>query len=236
MQRLRIFGAGIRAKIIVDAIAWQFSEHIKVEGFYDDRLPVGEGGPGGFPIFGSVSDGAAYVRNSDCSAFVALGTRSAWNACRLFMELQAAGVNILRIISPTASVSPSARIGQNAFIAAGVFIGSEVRIGHMFCAHGGSVVEHDCQIGNNVLLGPGVAVASKVFLGSHSFLGTGCKVVPETKIGKGALLGAGSLVIRDIPDYVVAYGQPAVPRRSVQKGDELATENEIRDLLMAGLE
>jgi maltose O-acetyltransferase len=34
-------------------------------------------------------------------------------------------------------------------------------------------------------------------------------IIPEIKIGKKTIIGAGSVVTRDIPDNVVAYGNPA---------------------------
>ena len=40
-------------------------------------------------------------------------------------------------------------------------------------------------------------------------------ILPFVRIGAGALIGAGSVVTRDIPAAVVAFGNPAVPRRTV---------------------
>jgi serine acetyltransferase len=40
-------------------------------------------------------------------------------------------------------------------------------------------------------------------------------ILPFVRIGAGALIGAGSVVTRDIPAAVVAFGNPAVPHRSV---------------------
>ena len=40
-------------------------------------------------------------------------------------------------------------------------------------------------------------------------------ILPFVRIGAGALIGAGSVVARDIPAGVVAFGNPAVPHRSV---------------------
>jgi len=40
-------------------------------------------------------------------------------------------------------------------------------------------------------------------------------ILPFVRIGASALIGAGSVVTRDIPAAVVAFGNPAVPRRMV---------------------
>jgi serine acetyltransferase len=40
-------------------------------------------------------------------------------------------------------------------------------------------------------------------------------ILPYVRIGAGALIGAGSVVTRDVPAGVVAFGNPAVVRRAV---------------------
>jgi acetyltransferase-like isoleucine patch superfamily enzyme len=93
--------------------------------------------------------------------------------------------------------------------------------------HGLSVVEHHTKLGHNVLIAPGVAIASDVTIESHSFLGVGTKIAPSLRIGTGTLLGAGSVVIKDIPSHMVAFGQPACPVRRVREDDEVPTEEAI---------
>lgn len=56
-----------------------------------------------------------------------------------------------------------------------------------------------------------------VEIGEDSFLGIGCVVLPNVRIGKGCIIGANSVVSRDIPDYSVAAGVPAVVLRSIRK-------------------
>ena len=49
----------------------------------------------------------------------------------------------------------------------------------------------------------------KVIIDDGAHIGIGAIIMPGVKIGKGAIVGAGSVVIKDIPDYVVAVGIPA---------------------------
>ena len=174
MEELRIFGARVRASIVVDLIRWEFADRIHVTGFYDDRFPVGSEGPGGSPVLGSVAEGIDAVSKSGCSAFLALGTKASAAGYRVFLELQSRGVQLVNLVSAEAHIAPSARLGDNALVLPGVFVGCEVRVGHMFCAHGGSVVEHHSRVGDNVLLASGVSVAGAVDIGDHCFIGTGC--------------------------------------------------------------
>src|SRR5437867_4068514 len=207
MQYVRIFGAGVRASIAIDLIRWQFADCLTVEGYYDDRLTCGKKGPGDYPVLGNVAAGLDAMSGSGCLAFVALGTRASATGCRVFLDIRSRGIECLSLVSPLAFISPSAEIGENALVVPGVFIGCGVKIGHLFCAHGGAVVEHHSHVGHNVLLGPGVAIASSARIGSHSFLWAGCSVIPVRHIGCGTLLGAVSVVTQDIPAHVVSYGR-----------------------------
>lgn len=51
---------------------------------------------------------------------------------------------------------------------------------------------------------------SFVEIGDGSFLGFGSVILPNVKIGMHAVIGANSVVTRDVPDYAVAGGNPAV--------------------------
>ena len=52
-------------------------------------------------------------------------------------------------------------------------------------------------------------------IGAGAQIGVNVTVLPFVRIGAGALIGAGSVVTRDIPNAVVAFGNPAVVRRKV---------------------
>jgi acetyltransferase-like isoleucine patch superfamily enzyme len=39
-------------------------------------------------------------------------------------------------------------------------------------------------------------------------IGMGTNILNQVKIGKNTIIGAGSVVTKDIPDNVVAYGSP----------------------------
>jgi len=82
-------------------------------------------------------------------------------------------------------------------------------------------------IGNNVMFAPNVQIytathpidaktrnswleyAKPISIGNDVWLGGGVIVCPGVTIGNGAVIGAGSVVTKDIPDDVVAVGNPA---------------------------
>jgi sugar O-acyltransferase (sialic acid O-acetyltransferase NeuD family) len=233
-EPLRVFGAGVRAQLIADLIAWQFADSFCIEGYYDDYPAADHKGPGGYPVFGSFADGVRDMPRIDRRAIIAAGTKSSARGCRILDELRSHGVPVASLVSPAAMVSPSAVIGDNAVIFPGAYIGANVRVGDLFCAHGGAVVEHHSELGHNVMMGPRGALSGFVRVASHCFLGAGCAVHPERTIGRGSLIGAGSVVVRNIPSHVVAHGAPAAVARPVRPGDEVPLPDEVLALTQIG--
>lgn len=55
----------------------------------------------------------------------------------------------------------------------------------------------------------GLEKALPIKIGNAVWLGGGVKILPGVTIGDGAVIGAGSIVTKDIPENVVAVGNPA---------------------------
>lgn len=51
--------------------------------------------------------------------------------------------------------------------------------------------------------------AAPIMIGDNVWLGAAVTVGPGVTIGRNSVIGAGSVVLRDIPDHVVAAGSPA---------------------------
>ena len=56
-------------------------------------------------------------------------------------------------------------------------------------------------------------VGKDVLIDDHAWLGDRVIVLPGVRIGRHAIIGAGAVVPRDIPDYAVAVGNPAVVKK-----------------------
>ena len=54
-----------------------------------------------------------------------------------------------------------------------------------------------------------------VHIGSNVWIGSGVLIMPGVSIGDKSVIGAGSVVTRDIPANVVAYGNPCRPAREI---------------------
>jgi UDP-N-acetylglucosamine acyltransferase len=72
-------------------------------------------------------------------------------------------------------------------------------------------VAHDCVVGNDTVLANGVTLAGHVSIGDFSILGGFTAVHQFCRIGAHCMLGGGSIVLQDVPTYVMANGNSAVP-------------------------
>ena len=101
-------------------------------------------------------------------------------------------------------------------------------VGENFNMIGGVIIDGDhcwhITIGDNVTLAPRVHILAhdastkmhlnytkigKVTIGNHVFIGASSIILPGVTIGNNVVIGAGSVVSHDLPDGVVAAGNPA---------------------------
>lgn len=72
-------------------------------------------------------------------------------------------------------------------------------------------VAHDCVVGDHTIMANNVAIAGHVHVGDHTILGGFTAVHQFCRIGSHVMCGAGTVVLKDVPDYVMATGNPACP-------------------------
>lgn len=70
-------------------------------------------------------------------------------------------------------------------------------------------IAHDCTLGDGVTMASTVAVGGHCTIGDGANLGLGTTVHQRTAIGRLAMVGMGSVVVRDVPAFAKAYGNPA---------------------------
>lgn len=107
--------------------------------------------------------------------------------------------------------------------------GSNIHLGENFFANFNLTIldEAEVRFGKNCFIGPNVSIytachphdpidrakglewAEPVIIGDDVWIGGSVTIVPGVRIGNNVIIGAGSVVTRDIPDDVVAVGNPA---------------------------
>ena len=72
-------------------------------------------------------------------------------------------------------------------------------------------VAHDCQIGSHCIMANSATLAGHVTLGDYVILGGLTAVHQFCTIGAHAMVAGGSIIVQDVPPYVMAAGNHASP-------------------------
>lgn len=79
-------------------------------------------------------------------------------------------------------------------------------------------VAHDCVVGDHVILANNTTLAGHVHVGNWAILGGFTGVHQFCHIGAHAFTAVNSVVVQDIPPYIMAQGHNAVPRTINSEG------------------
>ncbi len=71
---------------------------------------------------------------------------------------------------------------------------------------------HDCQVGNKTIFANNAQLAGHVHVGDWAILGGFTGVHQFVRIGAHSFTAVGSVLLQDLPPFVMAAGNPAVPR------------------------
>ena len=135
-----------------------------------------------------------------------------------------------------------AEIGEGSYIEPPLhanFGGKHVHFGKNVYANYNLTMVDDTHIyvGDNTMIGPNVTIATaghpidpalrdvqaqfnmEVHIGRNVWIGGGCVLLPGVSIGDNTVIGAGSIVTKDIPANVVAYGNPCRVIREIGEHD-----------------
>ncbi|MGN2368769.1 acyltransferase [Clostridium cagae] len=126
-------------------------------------------------------------------------------------------------------------IGQNVVISLGVKLGNGVKIQNNVSVYTGVICEDDVFLGPSCVftnvINPRSFIERKseykqTIIGKGASVGANVTIVCGHNIGKYALIGAGAVVTKNIPDYALVVGNPAIVKGYVCKcGSKLDFKN-----------
>jgi len=127
------------------------------------------------------------------------------------------------VIREDTLIGDDVSVWSNSIVDYGCVIGDRVKI------HANCYIAQFTEIEDDAFLAPGVCLANDLFpgnptsadamrgpsIGAGAQLGVNVTVVPYVRIGAGSIIGAGAVVTKDVPEGVLAYGNPAVAVREL---------------------
>lgn len=218
MKKLFILGTSGHAKVILDIAK---SMNIYDEIFFLD--PSKEQGSiiNGISVAGS-EDNLNEILKGDYSGVevaIGIGDNAIRNKVYENINKKNPTLKYAVLIHASAVVSPFAEIGDGTVIMPCAVVNANSKIGRFSIINTKASVDHDCLIGDFVTLAPGVTLGGNVSVGNNSAICLGASVIHGITIGKESVIGANSLVLKNIEDNGVYYGNPCKFIRQREHGE-----------------
>lgn len=185
-----LYGASGHARVIIDILN---ASGITVDGMFDDDSSINS----------LMSIPVKHEWNGESPIVVSIGN----NVTRKQIT-EKLNCEFGTVVHPSSIVSPNATIGEGSVVMQGAIVQSGATIGRHCILNTGASIDHECTVEDFVHVSPQATLCGNVHVGEGAWIGAAAVVIPGVKIGKWAVIGAGSVVVNDIPDGVVAFGNP----------------------------
>lgn len=210
-MRVVIVGAGGQGRIVADILlAGAGSSGLVPVAFVDDAPARLDAVVLGLPVSATTRD----LRDVPHDAIVvAIGDNAVRH--RLSLELEGRGERIVTVRHPFSSVGHDVTIGGGCMLSAGAVVTPCVRIGRGVLINTRASIDHESVVDDFAHVSAGATVGACAVIGARTLIGLGASVMSGCRVGADTIVGAGALVVRDLPDGVVAMGVPARVTRRV---------------------
>lgn len=128
-----------------------------------------------------------------------------------FVQLKTDGIMMPALIHPSVYIPDTTSVGKGVVIQYGCFISCDVTIKNFV------YIQPQCNIGHDAVLSEGCMIsgfgniAGTVNIGSYTYVGMSAAIREGVSVGNNSIIGMGSVVYKDVPDEMVAMGNPARP-------------------------
>ncbi len=129
-------------------------------------------------------------------------------------KLKKNNIKLGKVIDPSAIISPTAVLGDGIIITSDCIIASSAIVGENVAINVKSIIGHDIVLANDVVVSSMVNIGGACKIGAGSYLGMGCLIKEGLEIGDEVIVGMGSAVHHNIPNGMIALGNPARPMRA----------------------
>jgi len=204
---LVIYGAGGAGRELAFSLAQETnSKNVwKIKGFVDDDPKLEGKKINDIPVLGNIN---WLEENGGNVAVCVVGNPNAKRELvKKLTKIQK--IKFPRIIAPNCIISSYIEWGEGCIVALSFnYITVNIKIGDFVFINCSTRIGHDVVIGSYTTIFSDVDVSGGTVIGSDCIIGSGVTINPDIKIGNGSIIGAGSVVVKDIPEYVVAAGVP----------------------------
>lgn len=154
-------------------------------------------------------------------ALSVVGTKSKKIVYDYFKEqIKMDNKQFINLIHPTSYISKSVKLNYGLQLEPQSTIAACTSIGFGVNIKRNCNIGHHCEINDFVTINPGVTVSSFVKINENTMIGSGVSIKDSVTIGSNTIIGVGSVVVKDIPDNCIAYGNPCVVQKIINKKEK----------------
>jgi sugar O-acyltransferase (sialic acid O-acetyltransferase NeuD family) len=131
----------------------------------------------------------------------------------IFEKILSKNLQLATLVDNTAIISETATMEAGVIVTALCSVSCSAALGKNSAINTKAIVGHDVKLGEHTVISSLVNIGGASSIGEHSYIGMGVQIKEGINIGKDVIIGMGSVVYNDIPDDVIALGNPARPMR-----------------------
>lgn len=206
MKKILLFGGGNQVHYTIDII--EKENKYEIVGIIDSVHPI-QTDRYGYKVLGRQENLIDIVEKYNIDAgIITIGDN--WSRFIVYNAIikQIPSFEFVNAIHPSVIIGKNVELGFGVVMMAGVIVNPLAKIGNFTFFATGCQIEHDCIIEDYASVSAGSVMGGYVSIGRFSAVTLGVTILDRLKIGENSVIGSGSLVLKDIPDNVLAYGNP----------------------------
>jgi sugar O-acyltransferase (sialic acid O-acetyltransferase NeuD family) len=217
MENILLFGGGLHANYSIDIINKEGKYNIV--GIVDSIKEIGSD-LFGYKVIGRQEQLNELIQKHNVhGGIITIGDN--WSRKVVYDSITklVPGFKFVNAIHPSTIIGRNVKLGVGIVVMAGCIFNPSSTIGDFCFLATGAQVEHDCTMGDFSSISAGSITGGKVSIGKYSAITLGVTIMDRLNIGENTVVGSGSLVTKDLPDNVLAYGSPAKIIRKRELGE-----------------
>lgn len=223
MENILLFGGGLHTNYSIDIILKEGKYNIV--GIVDSIKDIGTE-LYGYEVIGRQDKLKELVAKYDIHAgIITIGDNWSRKIVHDCLISQIPDFKFVNAIHPSTIIGMNVKLGVGIVAMAGCIFNPNSIVGDFCFFATGAQLEHDCRIGDYASLSAGSVTGGKVNIGKYSAITLGVIIMDRLNIGENTVVGSGSLVTKDLPDNVLAYGNPAKIIRTRTPGEKFLKSN-----------
>ena len=206
-KNIVVIGGGTQLQIVIDIIEKQNT--YKIVGVIDSIKDVGTT-LFGYPVIGKQENICRLSKDFDfIGGIITIGDNYTRKLISKQVDTLLPDFEWINAIHPSVIFGNGSSLGCGIVIMAGVIVNPGAILGNFSHYYTGAQIEHDCQIGKYASISAGTVLGGCVTIGDLSAVTLNCTIFDRITVGTNSVIGSGSLVTKNVPDNVLAYGNPS---------------------------